>query len=97
MKSQEQLKRERHDTKLRRIGYTRGFDVRKCPRRDTLAVDYGLFSVRSIRSKKLVHRAGLISDYALSREQVQLVIDGHANKLPATLRRGRANKGGQHE
>ena len=64
------------ENRLRRIAKRRGYILRKSPRRDPGALDYGLYAVVDIQTKELAHPRGVISDYALTVALVDQLLSG---------------------
>ena len=68
-------KAKTHENLLRRRANRRGLTLRRSPRRDRRAVDYGQYALSFQDSGGLVHPDGVLSIYAMSLEEVEAYLD----------------------
>ena len=53
------------------MAHRRGLNLRRSPRRDKLAIDYGLYAITPNKGRGLMHQAGAISKFALTMGEVE--------------------------
>ena len=58
------------ENRLRRIADRQGLKLRKSPRRDARAVDFGLYLLADVETGGAIHPHGPISPYNLTPEDV---------------------------
>ena len=63
------------ENRLRRMASRRGLTLRRSPRRDKLAIDYGLYAIVPNKGRGLMHQAGAISIFALTMLEVEAYLD----------------------
>ena len=68
-------KAKTHENRLRRIADRQGLRLRRSPRRDRRAVDYGRYALSFQESGGLVHPDDGMSIYTLSLEEVEAYLD----------------------
>ena len=59
------------ENRLRRMADRQGFKLRRSPRRDTSAIDYGLYAITDHVSGGLVYEEGPISIFTLDMDEVE--------------------------
>ena len=63
------------ENRLRRVADRRGWILRKSPRRDSRAVDFGLYALCDVEHGGTIHPEGPISPYSLTAEEVREWLD----------------------
>ena len=63
------------ENRLRRMADRQGLKLRRSPRRDTRAIDYGQYALSFQETGGLVHPAGGMTIYTLSLEDVEGYLD----------------------
>ena len=64
------------ENKLRRMAKRQALILKRSPRRDRLAVDYGQYALVDAATGNLVNADGPLSIYTLSAEDVEGVLSG---------------------
>ena len=60
------------ENRLRRMAHRQGFRLSRCPRRDTRAIDYGLYAITTQDGGRgTIHPTGQLSIFALNLEDVE--------------------------
>ena len=59
------------ENRLRRMAARRGLTLWRSPRRDKMALDFGLYAITPSKGRGLMHPAGAISKFSLSLVEVE--------------------------
>ena len=64
------------ENRFRRMADRQGYILRKSPRRDSQAIDFGLYALCHVETGGTVHPEGPISPYSLADEDVREWLEG---------------------